>query len=75
MEKAEARQQILKRMLNVVKGQAMFVKEDSMITDEDKLEQADVLLNIMYYVQNYNEYTQVITEHKRKKAKLMGREI
>lgn len=72
--KEEARQQILKRMLNVIKGQAMFVREDDLITDEDRLEQADILLNIMYYVQNYNEYTQVIAEHKRKKAKLIGRE-
>lgn len=74
MDKLEAKQQMLKAMLGTIKDEAMQVK-DSTISDRDKLEKANVLLNIMYYVQNYNEYTQVIAEYKRKKSRLMGREI
>ena len=74
MDKLEAKQQMLKTMLSTIRNEAMQVK-DSTIPDKDKLEKADVLLNIMYYVQNYNEYTQVIAEHKRRKSKLMGREM
>ena len=74
MDKLESKQQMLKAMLGTIKDEAMQVK-DSTISDRDKLEKANVLLNIMYYVQNYNEYTQVIAEYKRKKSRLMGREI
>lgn len=74
MDKLESKQQMLKEMLGTIKDEAMQVK-DSTIPDKDKLEKANVLLNIMYYVQNYNEYTQVIAEYKRKKSRLMGREI
>lgn len=74
MDKLESKQQMLKVMLGTIKDEAMQVK-DSTIPDKDKLEKANVLLNIMYYVQNYNEYTQVIAEYKRKKSRLMGREI
>lgn len=63
---------ILNRMLNVIKGQAMFVKEDQTITDEEKLEQADILLNIMKYVQHYDEYSQVLAEHLRKKQRILN---
>lgn len=63
---------ILNRMLNVIKGQAMFVREDQTITDEEKLEQADILLNIMKYVQHYDEYSQVLAEHLRKKQRILN---
>lgn len=63
---------ILNRMLNVIKGQAMFVREDQTITDEEKLEQADILLNIMKYVQHYDEYSQVLAEHLRKKRRILN---
>lgn len=69
----ENKQVLLNRMLNVIKGQAMYVKEDTLITDEEKLEQADILLNIMHYVQHYDEYTQVIAEHERKKQRILER--
>lgn len=67
----ENRQIILNRMLGAIKGQAMRVKGDNQITDEDKLEQADILLDIMKYVQHYTEYSQVIAEHINKKQRLI----
>lgn len=69
----ENRKKALNSMLGVIKGQAMQLKADSTVTDKDKLEQADIMLNIMRYVQNYNEFSQVIAEHLRKKQRLMGR--
>ena len=71
----ENKQIVLKRMLNVIKGQAMYVKDNTLMTVEDKLEQCDVLLNIMKYVQHYDEYTAMIQEHEKKKNKLLGKEI
>lgn len=69
----ENRKRALNNMLGAIKGQAMQLKADSTVTDKDKLEQADIMLNIMRYVQNFNEYSQVIAEHLRKKQRLMGR--
>lgn len=60
-------------MLSIIKGQAMELKEDSSVSDIDKLEQADILLDIMRYVRNFNEYSQVIAEHNRKKQRILGR--
>lgn len=69
----ENRQVILNKMLGAIKGQAMLLKDDSTVADKDKLEQADILLNVIGYVRNFNEYSQVIAEHNRKKQRLMGR--
>lgn len=60
-------------MLSIIKGQAMELKEDNSVSDIDKLEQADILLDIMRYVRNFNEYSQVIAEHNRKKQRILGR--
>lgn len=60
-------------MLGIIKGQAMELKEDNSVSDIDKLEQADILLDIMRYVRNFNEYSQVIAEHNRKKQRILGR--
>lgn len=69
----ENRQRILNKMLGAIKGQAMELKADSTVTDKDKLEQANILLDVMGYVRNFNEYSQVLAEHNRKKQRLMGR--
>ena len=71
----ENKQRLLNRMLNVLKGQAMFVKEDGTITDEEKLEQVNILLDLTHYVQHYDEYSTIIKEHLKKKSKILGREI
>lgn len=69
----ENRQRILNKMLGAIKGQAMELKADSTVADKDKLEQANILLDVMGYVRNFNEYSQVLAEHNRKKQRLMGR--
>lgn len=69
----ENKQRALNSMLSIIKGQAMELKEDNSVSDIDKLEQADILLDIMRYVRNFNEYSQVIAEHNRKKQRILGR--
>lgn len=44
------KQKILKRMKNVIKGQALVVKEDVTITQKEKLEQLQVLADLMEIV-------------------------
>ena len=69
----ENKQRALNSLLSIIKGQAMELKEDNSVSDIDKLEQADILLDIMRYVRNFNEYSQVIAEHNRKKQRILGR--
>lgn len=64
---------VLTIMLNSIKGQARLIKDSTYIADEDKLEQVSTLLDIMKYIQNYNEYSQVIAEHDKQKARLSGK--
>ena len=44
------KQRILKRMKNVIRGQALVVREDVTITQKEKLEQMQVLADLMEIV-------------------------
>ena len=44
------KQKILKRMKNVIRGQALVVREDVTITQKEKLEQLQVLADLMELV-------------------------
>ena len=44
------KQKILKRMKNVIRGQALVVREDVTITQKEKLEQMQVLADLMEIV-------------------------
>ena len=44
------KQRILKRMKNVIRGQALVVREDVTITQKEKLEQLQVLADLMELV-------------------------
>ena len=67
-----AKEAIMSRMTNVLKGQAMFVREDNTISVQDKCTQMDVILDLMRFLNDYDENVQVLNRHieqKRQKEK------
>ena len=63
---------IMSRMTNVLKGQAMYIKEDDNILTQDKCIQMDVILDLMRFLNDYDENVQVLNryiEQKRQKEK------
>lgn len=44
------KQRILKRLKNVIRGQALVVREDKTLTQEEKIEQLQVLADLMEVV-------------------------
>ena len=62
-----AKQQIMTRLKNVLKGQAMYVREDESISDRDRLTQADVILDLMKFLNDYDENIEVLNRYWQKK--------
>ena len=58
-----AKEQIMTRMSNVLKGQAMFIREDNTITDVERLEQIDVILDLMKFLKDYDENIIVLNKY------------
>ena len=59
-------------MTNVLKGQAMYIKEDDSISTQDKCIQMDVILDLMHFLNDYDENVQVLNryiEQKRQREK------
>ena len=54
-----AKEQLMTRMFNVLKGQGMYVREDTSLTNREKLEQADIILNMMEFLKDYDENIEV----------------
>lgn len=67
MENKTPKQTILKRLSNVLKGQAMFIKEDSMTPFMDRLQQLEVVETFKHFLDNYDEYKQVILQYEKSK--------
>ena len=73
-----ARERIMTRMSNVLKGQAMFIREDDTITDVERLEQIDVILDLMKFLKDYDENIIVLNKYwqeKHKKEKQLQSEL
>ena len=65
--KRTPKEQMLWKMNNVLRGQAMFVKEDTITPDEDKLEYMKIIESFKQYLDHFDEYNQVIQEYERRK--------
>ncbi|MGN1327602.1 MAG: hypothetical protein ACI4VQ_05990 [Clostridia bacterium] len=66
-----AKEAIMTRMTNVLKGQAMYVREDDTISTQDKCTQMDVILDLMRFLNDYDENVQVLNKHiEEKKQKI-----
>ena len=64
-----ARERIMTRMSNILKGQAMFIREDDTITDVERLEQIDVILDLMKFLKDYDENIIVLNKYCQEKHK------
>lgn len=65
--KRTPKEQMLWKMNNVLRGQAMFVKEDTITLVEDKLEYMKIIESFKQYLDHFDEYNQVIQEYERQK--------
>ena len=65
--KRTPKEQMLWKMNNVLRGQAMFVKEDTITPAEDKLEYMKIIASFKQCLDHFDEYNQVIQEYERRK--------
>lgn len=65
--KRTPKEQMLWKMNNVLRGQAMFVKEDTITSAEVKLEYMKIIESFKQYLDHFDEYNQVIQEYERQK--------
>lgn len=65
--KRTPKEQMLWKMNNVLRGQAMFVKEDTITPAKDKLEYMKIIESFKQYLDHFDEYNQVIQEYERQK--------
>ena len=63
MDNISSKQKILNRLTNVLKGQAMFIRDDTTTSDKEKLQELDVVLNILKLIDDYDENISVLTKH------------
>lgn len=63
----KAREVVMQRLTNVLKGQGMIIREDKTTSNEDKLVQMDVVLDIIRFLDQYDENVKVLNEYWRKK--------
>lgn len=62
-----AKEQLIIRMFDMLKEQGMYVREDKTLTDKEKLEQADIILNVMKFLKDYDENIEVLDKYWREK--------
>ena len=70
--KRTPKEQMLWKMNNVLRGQAMFVKEDTITSAEDKLEYMRIIESFKQYLDHFDKYNQVIQEYERRKQSNKG---
>jgi hypothetical protein len=64
-----AKEEVMNRMSNVLKGQAMYIKENTSLSTQDKCIQMDVALDIMRFLNDYDENCKVLNQHLAEKKK------
>lgn len=70
-----AKETIMTRMSNVLKGQATHIREDESLSIQDKCIQMDIILDIMRFLNDYDENVKVLNKHlaeKKKREKIKG---
>lgn len=66
------KERLIKRMYNVIQGQAMIVREDTSLSTQDRLVQTDILLDLMRFLKDYDENVQVLNKHRREKQQRLS---
>ena len=63
MKDSNAKEVVIKRMFNVLKGQGMYIKDNNDLSTQEKVEQMDVILDLMKFLKDYDENVQVLNKH------------
>lgn len=63
------KERILWKMNNVLRGQAMFIREDSITPFLERVEEMEVIETLKHFLDNYDEYKQVILDYEHNKNK------
>lgn len=61
------KEETLLRLLNVLQGQGMYIKDSTYTTKQEKLEQMDVILNVMRFLKDYDENIDLLDKYWRQK--------
>lgn len=64
----------IERMKNVLKGQLMYITESTTLDPKEKLEEADVIFDLVKFLNDYDENCKVLNQycqekHRREKFK------
>lgn len=62
----EVKQQITKRLFNVLQGQAQIIREDTQISNEDKLIQLDIVLDLHRFLAEHDKAVEILNREKQK---------
>lgn len=62
----KVKQQITKRLFNVLQGQAQIIKEDTQISNEDKLIQLDIVLDLRRFLAEHDKAIEILDREKQK---------
>ena len=63
----DAKENILYRLNNTLKGLAMYVKDDSMISNKEKCLQLDILLNVSKFLKDYDKNVELLKLNEKEK--------
>ena len=69
INKPVVQEKIIKRLNNILKGQAMFIRDDDTISDKEKLEQIKVVEQLVNFLRDYDESSQVLEYYRSHKVK------
>ena len=65
----EVKQQITKRLFNVLQGQAQIIREDTQISNEDKLIQLDIVLDLHRFLAEHDKAVEILNREKQKERR------
>lgn len=67
--KNKGRDAIKQRMMNILKGQNAYILENDSFTREEKIDQVQVVINLMKIIDEYDEIIPVLDKYERGKTR------
>lgn len=63
----KVRNVVMTRITNLLKAQGNYIRNDDLLSAKDKCIQMDVVLDLLHFLQDYEENTKVLNDYIRKK--------
>lgn len=67
----EVKERIINRLFNVLQEQARIIREDTSLSDEEKLIQLDIVLDLHHFLREHDEAVQVLNKYSRERRGLI----